>query len=180
MQDPDDPPFVRLGVRDTGTGIPHEIMDKVLEPFFATKPVGKGSGLGLSMVFGFAKQSGGDLAIESELGRGTSFSLSLPIASAADAASAMDLLCGPTRYSTLFSDVMLTGVMTGAALADYVSEKWPYMRTILTSGFDPSAGRIGKAAPPFLAQAVPHQGPLRSPRRSPLAQPHRAVSCDAL
>jgi signal transduction histidine kinase len=71
-------PFVRISVRDTGTGIPPELIEKVVEPFFTTKPVGKGTGLGLSQVYGFAQQSGGDVAIHSEVGRGTEIILLLP------------------------------------------------------------------------------------------------------
>ena len=70
--------YVRLGVSDSGTGIAPEILEKVLEPFFTTKEVGKGSGLGLSMVYGFAKQSNGAFRIESEVDRGTTAELLLP------------------------------------------------------------------------------------------------------
>ncbi len=70
--------YVVLTVRDTGSGIPPEILERVLEPFFTTKEVGKGTGLGLSMVYGFARQSGGTLQIESELGLGTQVELWLP------------------------------------------------------------------------------------------------------
>jgi PAS domain S-box-containing protein len=70
--------YVRLAVKDTGTGISPEHLEKVMEPFFTTKDVGKGSGLGLSMVYGFAKQSGGAFRIESEVGRGTTAELWLP------------------------------------------------------------------------------------------------------
>jgi PAS domain S-box-containing protein len=70
--------YVRIGVADTGTGISPEHLEKVMEPFFTTKEVGKGSGLGLSMVYGFAKQSDGAFRLESELGRGTSAQLWLP------------------------------------------------------------------------------------------------------
>ncbi|MEQ8248528.1 MAG: PAS domain-containing protein [Alphaproteobacteria bacterium] len=76
----DGPASVRLAVRDTGTGIPQALLQSVLEPFFTTKPPGLGSGLGLSMVYGFAKQSGGDLTIDSTEGSGTTVALSLPIA----------------------------------------------------------------------------------------------------
>jgi CheY-like chemotaxis protein len=74
---------VKVSVVDTGTGIAPEIRARILEPFFTTKPFGSGSGLGLSMVFGFARQSGGDLTISSEVGRGTSVSLILPRAQGA-------------------------------------------------------------------------------------------------
>jgi signal transduction histidine kinase len=70
--------YVMLAVTDSGTGIPPEHLDRVIEPFFTTKEVGKGSGLGLSMIYGFAKQSGGHLKIYSEVGHGTSVRLYLP------------------------------------------------------------------------------------------------------
>ena len=70
--------YVRLAVDDRGTGIPREHLEKVLEPFFTTKEVGKGSGLGLSMVYGFAKQSNGAFRLDSEAGRGTTAELWLP------------------------------------------------------------------------------------------------------
>jgi nitrogen-specific signal transduction histidine kinase/CheY-like chemotaxis protein len=70
--------YVRLAIRDSGTGIPRENLEKVLEPFFTTKEVGKGSGLGLSMVYGFAKQSNGAFLLDSEPGEGTTAELWLP------------------------------------------------------------------------------------------------------
>lgn len=70
--------YVRLSVEDTGTGMPPDVLSKVFEPFFTTKDVGKGSGLGLSMVYGFIKQSGGAITIDSEVGRGTVVNLYLP------------------------------------------------------------------------------------------------------
>ena len=70
--------LVRLSVKDTGTGMPPEILARALEPFFTTKEVGKGSGLGLAQVYGLAKQSGGDVEIASEVGRGTTVTVTLP------------------------------------------------------------------------------------------------------
>jgi len=70
--------YVRLAVQDTGTGIPRENLEKVMEPFFTTKEVGKGSGLGLSMVYGFAKQSNGAFCLHSEPDKGTTAELWLP------------------------------------------------------------------------------------------------------
>jgi signal transduction histidine kinase/ActR/RegA family two-component response regulator len=70
--------YVRIAVSDTGSGISPEDLKKVMDPFFTTKMVGKGSGLGLSMVYGFAKQSNGAFRIESELGVGTTAELWLP------------------------------------------------------------------------------------------------------
>jgi signal transduction histidine kinase/DNA-binding response OmpR family regulator len=70
--------YVVLAVEDSGTGMPPDVLARVLEPFFTTKEVGKGTGLGLSMAYGFARQSGGTLRIESEQGRGTRVELWLP------------------------------------------------------------------------------------------------------
>ena len=69
---------VAITVTDTGTGIPADILAKIFDPFFTTKPIGKGTGLGLSQVHGFAHQAGGTVAVDSELGKGTSFTIYLP------------------------------------------------------------------------------------------------------
>ncbi|CAI8710026.1 response regulator [Pseudomonas sp. IT-P395] len=70
--------YVALSVRDDGTGIEHNVIDKVFDPFFTTKPLGQGTGLGLSTIYGFARQSGGDAHIRSVARRGTEVTIMLP------------------------------------------------------------------------------------------------------
>lgn len=70
--------YVCVSVTDTGTGMSEEVLVRATEPFFSTKPTGKGTGLGLAQVYGIARQSGGTLRIESELGKGTTIHLLLP------------------------------------------------------------------------------------------------------
>ena len=79
--------YVAVAMTDTGAGIAADKLDAIFEPFFTTKDVGQGTGLGLSQVFGFAKQSGGEVTVESQIGRGATFTLYLPRA-AAEAAPA--------------------------------------------------------------------------------------------
>lgn len=77
-EDPEPGEYVMLSIRDTGCGMSEEVLAKVFEPFFTTKDIGKGSGLGLAQVFGFAKQSGGGVRIDTEPGRGTQVAVYLP------------------------------------------------------------------------------------------------------
>ncbi len=70
--------YVRMVVRDTGTGMPPEVMDKIFEPFFTTKDVGQGTGLGMSQIYGFVQQSGGSVQVASTVGEGTIVTIYLP------------------------------------------------------------------------------------------------------
>jgi PAS domain S-box-containing protein len=80
--------YIAVEVADTGCGMPEAIKSRAFEPFFTTKDVGKGSGLGLSQVYGLAKQSGGSVTIDSEEGKGTTVTIYLPAAKAAPAVAA--------------------------------------------------------------------------------------------
>jgi CheY-like chemotaxis protein len=77
--------YVAIEIADSGTGIAPDVLERIFEPFFTTKAVGLGTGLGLSMVYGFIKQSGGHITAYSEIGRGTVFKLFLPLAEPAAA-----------------------------------------------------------------------------------------------
>ena len=83
--------YVDLKVRDNGPGMPPAVLSRIFEPFFTTKPPGKGTGLGLAQVHGFAKQSGGDISVESTPGQGALVVLHLPRVEDEDA-----ILAGPT------------------------------------------------------------------------------------
>jgi len=70
---------VEIAVRDTGGGIPEENLGKLFNPFFTTKPLGKGTGLGLSIVYGIIKMHRGQISVKSQLGTGTTFTITLPV-----------------------------------------------------------------------------------------------------
>ena len=114
--------YVRLAVTDTGTGMDRTTLEHALEPFFTTKAQDKGTGLGLSMAKGFAEQSGGALAIESELGRGTTVTVWLPVADAREEVGQVPLgialVAGLARRVLVVDDEDLVREMLVASLED--------------------------------------------------------------
>jgi signal transduction histidine kinase len=71
--------YIVINITDTGQGIPEENFDKLFDPFFTTKEVGHGTGLGLAISYGIIKEHGGEIFVESELGKGTTFLIRLPL-----------------------------------------------------------------------------------------------------
>jgi signal transduction histidine kinase len=111
-------PYVMISVRDAGTGMPPEVLARAVEPFFTTKEAGKGSGLGLSMVYGFAQQSAGHMRIESQPGRGTTVRLYLPqaVGTTATIASVVapgEMPRGSERILLVEDDPLVRGYIEG-------------------------------------------------------------------
>ncbi|MEX2482312.1 MAG: response regulator [Gammaproteobacteria bacterium] len=203
--------YVRLTIRDTGTGIAPEDLERVFEPFFTTKATGKGTGLGLAMVYGFIKQSGGDVRLFSRLDQGTCVDLYLPRAAvehvpaivaepspviggsaiillveddelvlryargqltalgyevleAPDGPAAMAIIRLREDIDLLFSDVVMSGGMSGPELAEAASELRPALKVLYTSGYS--------------EDAIVHRGRLRPGVRL-LQKPYRRADLAA-
>jgi len=95
---------VMLSISDTGTGMPEDIKSQIFEPFFTTKPTGRGTGLGLSVVYGLMQRAGGEIVVISEPGRGTTFHIHLPLADAAAAEVPLALPEGRVRVLLIDDD----------------------------------------------------------------------------
>jgi two-component system cell cycle sensor histidine kinase/response regulator CckA len=131
--------YTALKVTDTGTGIPQSILGKIFEPFFTTKEVGKGTGLGLSTVYGIVKQSGGFIFAESQVRKGTSFTLYLPVhrAQPGDA---------PVKPKTREKAAELWGTGTVLVVEDEVMVRAVAERALTRHGYKVLVAENGEAA----------------------------------
>jgi nitrogen-specific signal transduction histidine kinase/ActR/RegA family two-component response regulator len=137
--------YVSISVTDDGVGMSRAVADRAFEPFFTTKDVGKGSGLGLSMVYGFAKQSNGHVTIYSEVGLGTSIRLYLPIAEGAQTAlprvSDTKTVGGKEKILIVEDDALVRShaisSLEGIGYSVVVASDGPEALHLLRSGADP-------------------------------------------
>ena len=135
---------VVLSVSDTGVGIPPGVRERIFEPFFTTKEVGKGTGLGLSTVYGIVKQSGGTIEVESEVGKGTTFTVLLP--RGGDQSSAMtDGIASTAMPGGSETILLVEDEPEVRALARRTLEGLGY--TVLTSVDSSDAVRLGTTMP---------------------------------
>lgn len=187
--------YAMLAISDTGMGMSSEVIARAFEPFFTTKPLGQGTGLGLSMIYGFARQSGGHLKLYSEVGLGTTVKLYLPRADAGKVGSksvtakqqasprgsevilvaednadlrqmaavqlsslgyrvleaqngeeALAILADQVEVDLLFSDIVMSGKLTGHGLAHQARKYRPGLKVLLTTGYAEKASTGGNEA----------------------------------
>jgi PAS domain S-box-containing protein len=129
--------YVLMAVSDTGSGIPDEVLSSIFEPFFTTKNIGEGSGLGLSMTFGFMRQSGGTIQVYTELGKGTTFKLYFP-ASTTQRDEPITPLVGNYGVANKSGKLLLA--------EDEAAVRETLVRTLELSGYQVMATATGDAA----------------------------------
>ena len=134
--------YVRLSVSDTGSGMSPDVLGRLFEPFFTTKEQGKGTGLGLSTVYGIVRQTGGDITVESEVGKGSTFSILLP-ALPGEAAAKKE--SGPLAGLTSAGESVLL-------VEDEASVRTLIARVLRNAGFTVHEARHGREALELLAQ----------------------------
>ncbi len=138
--------YITLGVSDTGTGMDRETQSRIFEPFFTTKEKGKGTGLGLSTVYGIVKQSGGYVMVQSELGRGTTFQIYLPLVEGA-----------AEKHAVSVPDATLGGTETLLLVEDEESVRGLVRDTLAAKGYRVLEGENGEAG---MAAAAAHAGKI--------------------
>jgi len=138
--------YVMLSVSDTGTGMDRETQSRIFEPFFTTKEKGKGTGLGLSTVYGMVKQTGGYVMVQSELGRGTTFHIYLPLTEAAAEPCAAPV-----------PDTSLGGSETILLVEDEESVRQLVRDTLVAKGYQVIEGENGEAG---VMAATRHKGTI--------------------
>ena len=138
--------YVTLSVSDTGTGMDRETQSRIFEPFFTTKEKGKGTGLGLSTVYGIVKQSGGYVMVQSELGRGTTFQIYLPLVEGA-----------AEKHSVSVPHAALGGSETILLVEDEESVRGLVRDTLSSKGYRVLEGENGEAG---VAAAAGHDGKI--------------------
>lgn len=135
--------YVAIAVADTGVGIPEDQFNRIFEPFFTTKTIGQGTGLGLSQVFGFGKQSGGEVQVASEVGHGATFTLYLPrVASASDVQPVGDALASPVGGNGMTVLVVEDNIDVGRSATDALAELG-FRTTLVDNGKDALEELVG-------------------------------------
>jgi PAS domain S-box-containing protein len=137
--------YVRLVVSDTGHGMTAEVRSRIFEPFFTTKGVGKGTGLGLAVVHGFVKQSGGYIEVDSEEGKGSTFSISLPLIEESHAAA-----------PALTAEVGARGAETILLVEDEEAVRHLLARGLRNYGFTVMTASDGAEALRLVRDRTPH------------------------
>jgi two-component system cell cycle sensor histidine kinase/response regulator CckA len=136
--------YVQIEVIDTGTGIPPDIIDRIFEPFFSTKRVGAGTGLGLATVYGIVKQSGGYLALDSIVGKGSDFRIYLP--------RHPERVTSPLRREGEEEGCDLTGTGTILLVEDEEAVRLFSARALRNKGYKVIEARSGRAALDIMSQ----------------------------
>jgi signal transduction histidine kinase len=140
--------YVQIEVIDTGTGIPPDIIDRIFEPFFSTKRVGAGTGLGLATVYGIVKQSGGYLALDSIVGKGSDFRIYLP--------RHPERATSPVRREGEEETRDLTGTGTILLVEDEEAVRLFSARALRNKGYKVIEARSGRAALDIMSQTSDH------------------------
>lgn len=131
--------WVRIDVKDTGCGIPREIMDRIFEPFFTTKKIGSGTGLGLATVYGIVRQTGGYVSVESVVDKGTTFSIFLPRHEGVEIEET-------TSEKAMIEGQDLTGTATILLVEDEDAVRTFGARALTNKGYDVLEANSGEAA----------------------------------